>query len=96
MKSMKNTANSLPLLSNHMILDTAEIIVIYWDGVVTSKRGNSLSVWVPSLNQAVSLALPYYPPSNYVENPFTLRMAGQHHRTETIEDIEALFKRRSG
>jgi len=73
-------------------LDTAEIIVIYWDGVVTSKRGNSLSVWVPSLNQAVSLALPYYPPSNYVENPFTLRLAGQHHRTGTIEDIEALSR----
>jgi len=73
-------------------LDTAEIIVIYWDGVVTSKRGNSLSVWVPSMNQAVSLALPYYPPSNYVENPFTLRLAGQHHRTGTIEDIEALSR----
>ena len=70
--------------------DAAEIIVIYWDGVVTSKRGNSLSVWVPSLDQAVSLALPYYPPSNYVQNPFNLHMAGQDHRTETIEDIEAL------
>jgi hypothetical protein len=73
-------------------LDTAEIILIYWDGVVTSKRGNSLSVWVPALNQAVSLALPYYPPSNYVENPFTLRMADQYHRTETIEDIETLLR----
>jgi hypothetical protein len=72
--------------------DAAEIVVIYWDGVVTSKRGNSLSVWAPSLNQAVSLALPYYPPSNYVPNPFTLRMAGQHHRTGTIEDVEALLR----
>jgi hypothetical protein len=73
-------------------LDAAEIIVIYWDGVVTSKRGNSLSVWVLSLDQAVSLALPYYPPSNYIENPFNLRMAGQHHRTQTVEDIEALSR----
>jgi hypothetical protein len=72
--------------------DAAEIVVIYWDGVVTGKRGNSLSVWVPALNQAVSLALPYYPPSNYVENPFILSMAGQLHRTETIEDIEALLR----
>lgn len=72
--------------------DAAEIVVIYWDGVVTSKRGNSLSVWVPTLNQAVSLALPYYPPSNYVEKPFTLSISGQYHRTETIEDIEALLR----
>lgn len=72
--------------------DAAEIIVIYWDGVVTSKRGNSLSVWVLSLDQAVSLALPYYPPSNYANNPLDLHMAGQHHRTETIEDIEALSR----
>jgi hypothetical protein len=72
--------------------DTAEIIVIYWDGVVTSKQGNTVSVWAPSLNQAVSLALPYYPPSNYVENPFDLNIAGQYHRTETIEDVEALLR----
>lgn len=72
--------------------DTAEIIVIYWDGVVTSKRGNTVSVWAPSLNQAVSLALPYYPSSNYVENSFDLYIAGQYHRTETIEDVEALLR----
>ena len=73
-------------------LDTAEIIVVYWDGVVTSKRGNSLSAWVPTLNQAVSLALPYYPASNYVENSFDLSLAGQYHRTEVIEDIETLSR----
>ncbi len=70
----------------------AEIIVIYWDGVVTSKRGISTSVWVPEMEQIVSLAVPYYPPSNYVEQPFTLSIAGQQHRTETIEDIEALLR----
>jgi len=78
--------------ANPPIADAAEIVVIYWDGVVTGKRGNSLSVWVPALNQAVSMALPYYPPSNYVENPFILSMAGQLHRTEPIEDVEALLR----
>ena len=73
-------------------LDTAEIIVVYWDGVVTSKKGNTLRVWAPTINQAVSLALPYYPPSNYVENPFDLSMAGQHHRTGIVEDIETLSR----
>ena len=72
--------------------DMAEIVVIYWDGVVTSKRGRSSSVWSPELNYIVSLTLPYYPPSNYVEKPFTLSIAGQEHRTETIEDIEALSR----
>jgi len=72
--------------------DSAEIIVIYWDGVVTGKRGKTISVWVPSLNQAVSLALPYYPPSNYIRKSFDLSLAGQHHRTETVEDIEALSR----
>ena len=72
--------------------NAAEIIVIYWDGVVTSKRGTSTSVWVPSMNQVVSLALPHYPPSDYVHQPFTLNIAGQQYRTETIEDIEALMR----
>lgn len=70
----------------------AEIIVIYWDGVVTSKRENSISVWVPSLDQAVSLALPHYPPSNYLKKPFNLHIAGQQHRTETLEDMESLMR----
>ena len=68
----------------------AEIVVIHWDGVVTSKRGTSTSVWSMELNQIVSLAIPYYPPSGYIEKPFTLSIAGKDHRTETIEDIETL------
>jgi len=72
--------------------DAAEIIVIYWDGVVTGKQENSLSVWVAELNQVVSLALPYYPPSDYREKPFKLRIAGKKYYTETIEDIEALLR----
>ena len=72
--------------------DAAEITVIYWDGVVTSKRGDTVSVWAPSLNQAISLALPYYPPANYVEDPLVLSMAGQIYRTEVVEDIETLLR----
>ncbi len=77
---------------NPPVEGTAEIIVIYWDGVVTSKQGNYLSVWVPELDQAVSLALPYYPPSSYLKNPLILSLAGQHHRTEVVEDIEMLSR----
>ena len=72
--------------------DLAEIVVIYWDGVVTSKRESSISVWVPSLDQAVALALPYYPLSNYSKNPLHLEFSEQHHRTDTLEDIETLMR----
>jgi len=71
---------------------SAEIIVIYWDGVVTGKRGKTISVWASSLGQAVSLALPYYPPSNYIRKTFDLNLSGQYHSTETVEDIEALAR----
>jgi len=71
---------------------SAEIIVIYWDGVVTGKRGKTISVWASSLGQAVSIALPYYPPSNYIRKTFDLNLSGQYHSTETVEDIEALAR----
>ena len=72
--------------------DQAQITVIYWDGVVTSKRGETVRVWSPSLNQGISLALPYYPAANYIESPLVLSMAGRLYRTETVEDVEALSR----
>jgi len=72
--------------------DAAEIIVIYWDGVVSSKKEKSLSVWVPSLDQVVSLALPSYPQSNYVKKSLSLNFGGQHYLTATLEDIETLMR----
>ena len=72
--------------------DSAEIIVLYFDGVVTSKEERSLSVWAPSLEQVVSLAVPAYPESNYVEKPLALNFSGLHDITETLEDVEALMR----
>ena len=72
--------------------DSAEIIVIYWDGIVTSKREKSLSVWVPSLEQVVSLAVPTYPESDYVKRPLNVNFDGKHYITQTLEDIEALAR----
>jgi uncharacterized protein len=70
----------------------ADIVVIYWDGVVTGKRGHATSVWSVEMNQIVSLALPYYPPSNYIARPFTLSIAGEEYRSETLEDVETLIR----
>ncbi len=69
-----------------------ELIVIYWDGVVSNKRQRFISVYVPELEQYVSLALPYYPPSNYRPRHLSFTSAGQRYSTETIEDIETLAR----
>lgn len=72
--------------------DEGELIVFYWDGVVSSKRQRFISVYVPELEQYVSLALPYYPPSNYLPRHLSFNVAGQRYSTEIIEDIETLAR----
>ena len=75
-----------------LLPDSADIVVIYWDGIVTSKREKSLSVWVPSLDQVVSFAVPSYPDSNYVKRPLGLHFDDDRNVTETLEDIEAIAR----
>jgi hypothetical protein len=70
-----------------------ELIVFYWDGVVSSIRQRFISVYVPELEQYVSLALPYYPPSNYLPRHLSFNSAGQRYSTEIIEDVETLARR---
>ena len=72
--------------------DEGELIVFYWDGVVSSKRQRFITVYVPELEQYVSLALPYYPPSNYMPRHLHFNTAGQRYSTEIIEDIETLAR----
>ena len=72
--------------------DSAEVVVIYWDGIVTSKREKSLSVWVPSLDQVVSFAVPSYPDSDYVKRSLGLHFDDDRSVTETLEDIEAIAR----
>lgn len=69
-----------------------ELIVIYWDGVVTSKHQRFISVYVPELGHNVTLALPYYPPANYHPRHLAVDVQGHLTSTEMIEDVEALAR----
>jgi hypothetical protein len=72
--------------------DEGELIIFYWDGVVSSIHQRFISVYVPDLEQTVSLALPYYPPSTYRPHHLTMEVAGEQYGTEVLEDIETLAR----
>ncbi len=72
--------------------DQGEIIVIYWDGIVSGMRQRTIAVYVPELEQTVSLALPYYPPANYQARHLEIEVAGNSHTTRMLEDIESLAR----
>ncbi len=70
----------------------AQLIVFYWDGVVTSKDQHFISVYVPDLEQFVSVALPYYPASDYLPSSLGLDAAGHTLQTQPLEDVEILAR----
>ncbi len=70
----------------------AQLITFYWDGVVTSKSQHFITVYVPSLKQNVSLALPYYPPAAYLPSPLQVDTDHRSLSTELLEDIEMLAR----
>ena len=72
--------------------DEGELIIFYWDGVVSNIHQRFISVYVPELEQTVSLALPYYPPSTYRPRHLSMEIAGQPYSTEVLEDIETLAR----
>ncbi len=69
-----------------------ELIVFYWDGVVSRMRQHFTSVYVPDLQSNISLALPYYSPSNYRLQALSIDAGGQSPRTELLEDIDSLAR----
>ncbi|MCP3908358.1 MAG: hypothetical protein GY712_10130 [Oceanicoccus sp.] len=73
-----------------------ELIVFYFDGTVSHKRQQTLSIYSFELKQQISLSVPYYAPhnssANYYPRPLTLSVAGQSLRTGLIEDLEILAR----
>ncbi|MEE8059846.1 MAG: hypothetical protein V3T17_18740 [Pseudomonadales bacterium] len=69
-----------------------ELLVLYADGIVSNKQQHFVSVYSIERLQNVSLAIPYYPPSNYRPQYFTLHVAGKYHRTQILENIEDLAR----
>ena len=76
------------LKQNNILLHILNGLLIIWVFVRLMRiTGHS-----ERTGQIVSLALPSYPPSDYIEQPFTLNISGQQYPTKTIEDIEALLR----
>ncbi len=71
--ALKNTSN--------------ELWVLYSDGVVSRKQQHFVSVFSPENQQFIALALPFYPPANYAAPPLSINIAGQWHRTDSMENI---------
>jgi hypothetical protein len=73
--------------------DEVELIVFYWDGVVSRLRQRLTTAYAPELQAHISLALPYYPPSLYRPQPLLVDAGGQRFNTDLLEDIDSLARR---
>ena len=69
-----------------------EVIALYWDGIVSRLRQSLLAVYVPELQQTVSLALPYYPARQANARHLTIRCATAQAGTQVLEDVDALAR----
>ena len=69
-----------------------EILVLYSDGIVSNKQQHFISVYSFEQQQNIALAMPYYPPANYRPQSFVVSVAGKHHRTQPLENIEDLVR----
>lgn len=69
-----------------------EIIAIYTDGVVSNIKQQKISIYSWQLEQAISIAVPHYPPANYYPRPVNFSVSGQQASTAVIENIEVLAR----
>lgn len=69
-----------------------ELLVFYSDGSVSNKQQHITPVFSFEHQTTLSLAIPYYPPSHYQAQHFTIKLAGQYHRTQTLENLDVLAR----
>ncbi len=69
-----------------------EVILFYSDGVVSNIEQQKISLYSWQLEQAISIAIPHYPPAKYSPRHLKLNVAGQHIATSPLEDIDALVR----
>jgi len=65
-----------------------ELIVFYFDGVVTGIKEAKIPIFSPELGQLVSVALPYYPPPDFHPGTLTIQTNGEYEHTAKIENID--------
>jgi hypothetical protein len=66
-----------------------EWILVYSDGVVSSKTENRLSVFDSKLKTLITVVVPRYLPSRYQARHLSLQIAAAKQRTEVIESMES-------
>jgi hypothetical protein len=69
-----------------------QIFNLYFDGVVSSKREDSLTVPSRGASQLIRISMPSYPLTNYRVRPVLLTDNEQKSRSEVVENIELLAR----
>lgn len=72
--------------------DQAQLVVLYWGGVVSAKKQWFMTVYEPSLGHNISLALPYYDKAYPQQTPLSFTVIGQQLRTEELDNVELLAR----
>lgn len=80
------------LLEQASLTGKADVFVLYFDGTVSQKYSNNLSMYAPGAQQVVSLALPAYP--RQTKPIYHLHIEGRdvNYRTQSLEGIDSLLR----
>ena len=70
----------------------AEVIAIYWQGLISQKQQAKISIYAPGLNHFVSIAVPKYKGSSPPIRNNLLTVGQQQITTELLENINQLVR----
>jgi hypothetical protein len=70
----------------------AEVIGIYWQGLVSQKKQSKLSIYAPGLNHFVSIAVPKYKNSSPPANNSLLSVGQYQASTALLESVDELVR----
>jgi hypothetical protein len=72
--------------------DEAEVIAIYWQGLVSPKKQAKISIYAPGLDQFVSIAVPRYRNSRAPMNESLLSVGQYQTSTKLLESVDELVR----
>jgi hypothetical protein len=70
----------------------AEVIAIYWQGLVSPKEQSKISIYAPGLNQFVSIAVPRYRNSRSPIHESLLSVGQYQTSTKLLESVDELVR----
>ena len=78
--------------ANALDANEAEVIALYWQGVVSAKKQSKISVFAPTLGHHISLAVPTYA-DFYAGSEGSLLSVGSYQATtQLLDDVEVLAR----